>query len=675
MRELPTQVILKYPAVFLAALGLTYALTPLCGKLAVALGLVDRPGGRRQHPGQVPRGGGLAVFLGFHVGCAVVFLLPWRAFGGQLDARWWWAFLFLSGLLMCFGLVDDRWEVRPWTKLLGQTVVALLAFGLDMRVGRLVGVAPPAWVDGLFTVLWFLAIVNAFNLIDGLDGLAAGLACIAAAGMCGALLIRHQPADAMVLLALLGCSLAFLRYNYHPASIFLGDAGSTFLGFALAAVAVSSGVKGTAVAAIGMPLLAVGIPLFDIFLAIWRRTIRGYLSRRAAVAGGENGVHVFRADTDHLHHRLRQAGLSQPTAAIVLYGVAFALVAVGLLSLWMESHALGIYILAFVAGTYVVVRHVARVELWDSGTAILHGLSRPSRKVVAVLMYVPLDILILGVALSASVVAAGPDREFRALKLEWLELSPVWVGVPFLALCAMNTYRRVWSRARVSEYVGLSFGLLAAIVATAGVSDLLGAFPDAELFSRTLVFSAVALPAATGVRAFRRAVQDAMARMRRRTPAAPGHAPRNVVIYGAGYRCTLLLRAMSFSLADGGADQHVVGLLDDDPNLRGRLVHGHRVFGGMETVVPEFLRSRQIDEIIVAAPLDEQTTRRLMAAAGDVRVSEWRIERRLVGNPGPPSAAGSDPGQGSSDPRQGDGGGAAAVSSRTDRRTVSRNSV
>ena len=159
------------------------------------------------------------------------------------------------------------------------------------------------------------------------DGLAAGIASIAAVGIGLSLVFRGSPGDVLLFLGLAGACLGFLRYNFHPASVFLGDAGSMFLGFTLAALSISTNSKGPFMAGLGMPLLAVGVPLFDVVLAVWRRTMRRMLSRGA---GQGSGPGLDEADADHLHHRLLRKGHGQGQVAGLLYVATAALVAVGM---------------------------------------------------------------------------------------------------------------------------------------------------------------------------------------------------------------------------------------------------------------------------------------------------------------------------------------------------------
>jgi FlaA1/EpsC-like NDP-sugar epimerase len=311
-----------------------------------------------------------------------------------------------------------------------------------------------------------------------------------------------------------------------------------------------------------------------------------------------------------------------------LYGVAAALVAVGLASLLWNSRALGIYAVAFVAGAYVVVRHLAHVELWDSGAAIVQGLSRPARKVLAVIVYPPLDFFILTAGVVVAAYTGHWSAPEGAFKTCLLEEGPVWVGIPFLALYAGKTYRRVWSRARVSEYVLLAAVAVGGIVVSAGVIELMGRTQTHEILVHALVLGGVALPGIIGIRAFPRAVQDAMGFVRRRERGPGDPSVRHVLMYGAGYRCTLCLRERTFGPVAEQAKCRVIGILDDDPNLHGRFVHGHLVMGGMEIVTPELLRTRRVDQVVVTASLEGPARERLLEAAAEAGagVVEWRTE-------------------------------------------------
>lgn len=624
----------KYLFTFLSAFLVTFVFTPFVASLAPRLSLLDMPEARRVHQRPTPTGGGIAVFAGFHIGCAAIFLLPWPMFDGHLEFGWWWRFLIVSSVLLAVGLLDDVRNIRPLLKLLGQTIVALLAFALDMRVGNVLALELHPVVDLIVTVLWFLALINAFNLIDGMDGLATGLAAIASLGLASSFVFRQQPRDTMVMLALLGACLAFLRYNFYPARIFLGDAGSMFLGLILAAVPLGTNAKGTLIASIGVPLLAVGVPVFDTMLAVWRRSVRKAMAKVEGADHDGPETHVMQADMDHLHHRLARRGLSQRSVATWLYGLNAALVALGVLLMLHHSHSLGILLVAFVAAMYVIVRHLAHVELWDSGRMIVNGLRRPPQRVLPFILYPLLDLALLGLSSLAAIWVADSGARFKDAVRLWISYGPLWIGLSFLALLVGGVYKRVWSRARVTEYVIAGLALAAGITICGGTTYLFYGQDDPALMMRVLLYGLFAVPLVTGERAMPRVIQDAYAYARREKLHGT-QASHNILLYGAGFRATLFLRAKSFDRVGDGKVLVVVGFVDDDSNLHGRLVHGYPVLGGRREL-EEILRQHTVHEIVIAADLDESRREEMIAIAKmrGVMLSQWRTDIVPIVPPG-----------------------------------------
>ena len=332
-----------YLIAFAGALALTLVLTPLVRTLNTRLGMVDRPDARRINKVPIPRGGGMALMVGVYVSYGLFTWLTGRAPlpGNGLMVATFWKLLVLGVAIAALGYTDDKFSLNPKVKLAGQLVVAALVWlwaGLGFH--RLwPGINPV--LDGLLTVFWIAGAVNAFNLIDGLDGLATGLALIATLGMSGSLIIGGEAGGALYYFAFAGGLVGFLRYNYNPASIFLGDSGSMFIGYTLATLALASQQQDSFLVSLGVPLLAMGVPIFDTALAILRRSIRHGLRKRDGREQG-NGE-VMTADTDHLHHRiLRAVGLNQRRAAGVLYALAAFLVLVGLGGMTLKSKAGGL---------------------------------------------------------------------------------------------------------------------------------------------------------------------------------------------------------------------------------------------------------------------------------------------------------------------------------------------
>lgn len=317
---------------FLISLAVSAVLTPLVRNYAVRRQLVAQPRSERDmHQTAIPRLGGLAIAVGFMVPLVGIFLLDSgiSRFIQRDNPEWqhYLVALFGGGVgIVALGLYDDLRGANAYQKLAVQFLIAVLVWRLGIRID-VIGIFGVRIETGLFslplTVLWILVVINAMNLIDGLDGLASGVAFMAILPNL-VLAIHNQNVVMMVLMAALGGAIVgFLFYNYRPASIFMGDTGSMFLGFILATGSVLGNVKATATVSMIAPVLALGLPITDTLLAVFRRSMAG--------------MPLFSADNDHLHHRLIKRGLSHRQAVLVLYGISFALAAAALLSVFIRG--------------------------------------------------------------------------------------------------------------------------------------------------------------------------------------------------------------------------------------------------------------------------------------------------------------------------------------------------
>ena len=280
-----------------------FLLVPLAKKLAFALGAVDKPNHRKVHQKLMPRLGGFAIFWGFWVAVFITIadrkmLLP-----------------FFLGALILFGLgiVDDISELSPKVKLLGQIVAASIVAIFGTRIDFVTNIlnddskilSLAAWISVPLTVIWIIAIVNAVNLIDGLDGLASGISAIASCTMGIIALKNNDFTLAIILFALLGSALGFLPYNFNPASIFMGDTGSMFLGYALGVSSSMVSAKGLTFISLCIPILILGVPILDTLFAIIRRML--------------SGKPIFQADKAHLHHQFLKRGFSHKKTVLAIY--------------------------------------------------------------------------------------------------------------------------------------------------------------------------------------------------------------------------------------------------------------------------------------------------------------------------------------------------------------------
>ena len=314
-----------YLLLSLSSAVLVLLVTPLVSRGSIRLGLVDAPGGRKVHPQSVPRLGGVAVVTAMVLAMILVRLWGPRDFGPAI----WPALQPLAtagALIFGIGLLDDVRGVGPATKVVVQVAAAVLVMTAGLLIER-VTVLDMTWQLGWLawpiTAAWIVGLTNAFNLIDGIDGLAAGVAALAAAA-CGLILIgRGHTAEAMLLATLVGAAVGFLFFNFAPASIFLGDSGSLLFGFLLATTAIAGWQKGATALATGVPLLIFALPLADIMTTIVRRGLARPASGPTSLATALR--RLVEPDRQHIHHRLLALGWSPRRTVLILYGVTAVL--------------------------------------------------------------------------------------------------------------------------------------------------------------------------------------------------------------------------------------------------------------------------------------------------------------------------------------------------------------
>jgi hypothetical protein len=502
----------------------------------------------------------------------------------------------------------------------------LMYFLTGQTVGSILGYDLPDTLDCFLTLFWFLAITNAFNLIDGLDGLCAGITVISALGLGASFIIRHMPVDSLACFALAGAALGFLYYNFHPAKVFLGDTGSMFCGFCLAAMSLQTNGKSTLLVTVGMPLLAAGIPVMDTMLAIWRRSARSILARSI---GDKNATGLMHADVDHLHHRLLAMGLNQRQVALILYLAALFCVILGLLSVLGSKTGFGLFLIIFTAGVYVLIRHVVHVELWDTGKLLLqHAGNGSSKRGFFSLFFYPLwDLawLALSFGLAFWLVANLTLTPF--IFKQWFGRLFFWLPWPYLALIIGNTYYKVWFHAGNKDYLELVSALVSGTLLSIAIESLLQ--HDIRFFWTVagLLFCLFSCVGIIGIRAITPVFREWMLTTKRFQHATGANPLQQVLLYGAGRRCGLFMREQHLSPYRDTEFLRVVGIIDDSPFLRKRLIHGLRVIGGIEEL-ESAVDALHIKRVIVTTELTETIAQRLMELAGRKKfaVCGWHSE-------------------------------------------------
>ena len=596
------QLMVPYWGLFLGSFALSLVLTPIVREINRRCGMVDNPGARRINKTPIPRGGGVAVILSFLLATAVFVLVSGKPISPEISDPIYWRMMALSLCIGAIGFVDDRFGMKPVVKLLGQMVVALLTFfwchvGFHSFFPEI-----PLWIDLPLTVFWITGAINAFNLIDGLDGLASGLAVIAAVGMAGALFFVESPGQIFLHLAFVGSVLGFLRYNFNPASVFLGDTGSMFLGFFLSTVSLQTQAGESFLVGIGVPLLAMGVPIFDTSLAIVRRTVRAVLALEKN-HGGLEGSKVMQADADHLHHRLLRQFVSQRKTVWVIYTLAAFLVLVGIGGVVLRDRAAGLFIVAFMVGTVIVVRDMSRVELWDTGRladAVAHNrtdVSRRRRAAAAVPLLVMADICLLSLTWYATLVVLKVTPSPQSFHT----FLPLRVVPVFFMLVLFRAYSTVWSRAMLSNYVRLVLALAMGMFVSTAIIILLG-YHQGRTPAFPVIHFGLSLIMLFAVRSIRPFLRDWFYLINaHRLEGLPGTS--RVLVFGAGLRYRAFRRELvrKFLL-----DRRViVGIVDDDILLRGKHIGGIRI-DGPHMDAKRIVDETRADSVVIACELSPE---------------------------------------------------------------------
>ncbi len=335
-----------YIVAFTIALAVAYFITPKVMKFAIKVGALDAPDDRKVHTSPIPRMGGLAIYVAFVLAVLASMHISREIMG-----------LLVGGtVILIVGIIDDLKPLPAKVKLLGQIVAAAVLVMFDIRIEWLTNpFGDMLYVDYLaipLTILWVVSLTNTVNLIDGLDGLAAGVSTIAAVTILLVALQQNFLVVAILTAALAGSALGFLQHNFNPAKIFMGDTGSMFLGYMLAAISILGAVKSAATIALIVPIVALGLPILDTAFAIIRR----YMSGRP----------IFKPDKGHLHHRLLEMGLTQKQAVLLMYVISGCL-GLSAIALTEVNKSFGMFIIVVLLSVaYVGARKVGVLKATKS---------------------------------------------------------------------------------------------------------------------------------------------------------------------------------------------------------------------------------------------------------------------------------------------------------------------
>lgn len=328
---------------FVVAFAVAFATTPLAKILAVKIGAIDVPKDKRRvHKKPTPLIGGLAIFAGFLVTTLCFYEADTEFIGMMAGAI----------IMVVLGIFDDKYNLPAKFKFVVQIIAAAIPVFCGMRIERIIlpflesNGFEFGWLSYPITIIWVVGLTNAVNLIDGLDGLAAGVSAIASLSVFCVALMQGEIGIAILTAALVGSCFGFLPYNFNPASIFMGDTGSTFLGFVMACISVSGLFKIHAIISFAVPFIAFGIPIFDTSFAILRR-IREHRP-------------IMSPDRGHLHHRLMDRGFSQKQVVLIIYTICILLGAIAVVCFKSKTLALVMALIGIVGA--LIFRRLGRIE-------------------------------------------------------------------------------------------------------------------------------------------------------------------------------------------------------------------------------------------------------------------------------------------------------------------------
>ncbi|MDX6575546.1 MAG: UDP-GlcNAc:undecaprenyl-phosphate/decaprenyl-phosphate GlcNAc-phosphate transferase [Blastocatellia bacterium] len=553
------------------AFVLALALTPVVRALARRWGFVAKPKVDRWHKNPTAMMGGVGIWLAV-VGTYVA-LVPHTQQG--------WVVVGAASFLFLVGLIDDWLPVKPYQKLIGQVIGAAIVvnYGLVLPWTRSLP------INMLITIFWLIGITNAINLLDNMDGLATGIAAIASCFLTYNFLNGNQVTEAVMMAVFAGALLGFLVYNSNPATIFMGDSGSMFIGFFLAGAAlvhVSGGRSRSFVPVLAVPILVLFIPIFDTtFVTILRK-----LSGRAASQGGR----------DHTSHRLVALGMSERRAVWMLYGLAGLSGFLAIMVRQVKPDVSLALLAAFILVLTLLGVYLAGVKGYDEEEDLRATRDKPlfaflvdfsyKRRIFEVLLDVVLIVLAYW---SAYAVKFEPFSDSPAWKL-FLRTLPVLVVVRLAAFLLFGVYRGIWRYTSIDDLMAFA----KAVAAGSLVSLVIVLFKFRfQGFSRAIfvIDALVMLMLLAGSRVAFRFFRQVL-------PAGKGDHGQRVLIYGAGDGGELLLREL---LNNRELSYAPVGFIDDDPKKLGKVIHGFRVFGG-NGMLGKIVVDHQIEQLLISTP-------------------------------------------------------------------------
>ncbi|MBD3615418.1 MAG: hypothetical protein HUJ22_02515 [Gracilimonas sp.] len=606
--------------VFVLTLVLSLLLTPAAKIIAQKIGAVDLPDHRKVHTQPVTRLGGLSIFISFVLGIILIgFLAPSLLSDiiPESERRFitrpvQYFLIFVSFILvLSIGIWDDVKTLKPGPKFLAQFIAASCLFIAGINISVVdnplgTGNFALSFLSYPITVLWIIGITNAFNLIDGLDGLAAGIAVIALGTIASIAFIQGEPTITLISVLLASSILGFLWYNFRPASIFLGDSGSLFLGFSLAVLSIEGLTKASTTFTVLVPIFALGLPIIDTILSMVRRFFSWFLPNKKknneSVSFKQIIHSIFQPDKSHIHHQLISYGFSHKNTVLVLYLVSllFGISAFAISITGQTSTA--VFISLIIAATIKMGISKLRyneIDLLHNGIFydIYKSLVINKRHFIKIL-----DSTFIILAFVGSIYFQFPDQLNKIFRDQ--ADTAIILGLPLIiqsiTFWLTSLYKETINRLGIADV----FKIIKSIFTAITLTSVIHYFFLADLLSFSYLLYILnfyfLVTCILGIRVSFHLLRYLFHKSRTDN--------RRVLIYGAGTQGLLALQQI---LALKSEKYSPVGFIDEDPYMEGKLINGFSVFGG-HWKLKRLIKTKKIDELhITDATISKEVMRRI----------------------------------------------------------------
>jgi UDP-GlcNAc:undecaprenyl-phosphate GlcNAc-1-phosphate transferase len=587
----------KYLIYILLSVSISLVLTPLVRILSKRANIYDIPSERKIHRNPTPLLGGIPIFLSFNLTLLIGYFLN-NGYIREFLADKWKPLFLCQIIILGMGIFDDIIKLKPRLKFLIQIFAGslLVFFGIgitDISNPFSGGLIHLGMLSIPVTILWVVGITNALNLIDGLDGLAAGTSLIVCIAFFGISFFFQDIGISFVSLILAGSVLGFLRYNFYPAKIFLGDSGSLLLGFLLAVLSIQGSYKGATLIAVLVPILVLGFPIMETLISMARRFLRSVHMVDFPNGNGKfkalflNGFAMFEADKDHVHHRLLKLGISHKKVVLILYGLCAALCAFAFLMAMLKDINVTLFIVAIIMAFVIGIRSLKYQEfkILESGLLLpLFSFPVVNKRVFQAFF----DLLFISLSFYFSFVLIF--NNFGSYEKSLLiRTLPIVLVVKIAIFFASGLYNRSWSYSGIEDLLMLARSL---VLSSVGSLLLLGLVFGLSSFGGILFFLIDFYIAATFIMGYRISFKLVRSLYNRNS----GSMGKKVLIYGAGYRGSVALDELK---KNGSTFYSPIGFIDDDIDKKGKIIHNCPILGSIEDI-RDLVSQNDVAEILVS---------------------------------------------------------------------------